>query len=188
MRVHSINPPSPRRNEQLPDRLGSNGGQPARAPRDPDNPRFLLSFRFFDRTRAPPADRHVLRPRWLDCALQQARPGGPAVGLSLTGSASLCVIERQHACLQEFDSPAAVHGALERLQSVDLTFGLAVARRFRVKSVRRHASRGATGVLQVVLPPQLPSSATRHNGSNRKLVPKRVIRPTPGESRWAPAI
>src|SRR5215469_6069209 len=24
--------------------------QPARPPRDPDNPRFLLSFRFFDRT------------------------------------------------------------------------------------------------------------------------------------------
>src|SRR5215467_2875726 len=50
MRVHSINPPSPRRNEQRPDRLGSNGGQPARPPRDPDNPRFLLTFRFFDRT------------------------------------------------------------------------------------------------------------------------------------------
>src|SRR5215469_674409 len=27
--------------------LGSNGRQPARPPRDPDNPRFLLSFRFF---------------------------------------------------------------------------------------------------------------------------------------------
>src|SRR5215469_4772171 len=49
MRVHSINTHSPRRNEQLRDRLGSSGGQPARPPRDPDNPRFLLSFRFFDR-------------------------------------------------------------------------------------------------------------------------------------------
>jgi hypothetical protein len=37
------------------------------------------------------------------------------------------VIQRQHACRQEFDSRAAVHGALERLQSVDLTFGLAAA-------------------------------------------------------------
>jgi hypothetical protein len=27
-----------------------------------------------------------------------------------------------------------------------------------------------------------------YNGSNRKVVPERAIRPTPGESRWAPAM
>jgi hypothetical protein len=52
MRVHSINPPSPRRNEQLPNGLRSNGGQPARSPHEPDNSHFLLLFRFFDRTRS----------------------------------------------------------------------------------------------------------------------------------------
>jgi hypothetical protein len=52
LRVHSINPPSPCRNEQLPDASGVTEENPQDHPHDLDNPRYLLSFRFFYRTGA----------------------------------------------------------------------------------------------------------------------------------------
>jgi hypothetical protein len=53
------------------------------------------------------------------------------VALPKMGSSSICVLfgraDGQHACPQQFDTGTALHSPLECLQSVDLTFGLAVA-------------------------------------------------------------
>jgi hypothetical protein len=60
--------------------------------------------------------------------------------------------------------------------------------RWRVRRARPFGSRSerskcVRGEPQVTLRRQLG-----YEGSNRKLVPDRMMRPTPGESRWAPAI
>ena len=56
---------------------------------------------------------------------------GEFVGIHFEGSSSICVLlgwaDVQHACPQQFDTGAAVHGPLECLQPIDLTFGLAIA-------------------------------------------------------------
>ena len=45
----------------------------------------------------------------------------------IRGSASICVAEGQHSCPQQFWPGSAVHGAFEGLQTINLTFCLAVA-------------------------------------------------------------
>jgi len=59
----------------------------------------------------------------------------PLSGAILAGSASLHVhmagSNGRHSRPQQFDARAAVHGALKRLQAIDLALGLAAAPRFR---------------------------------------------------------
>ena len=55
-------------------------------------------------------------------------------GRNLRGSVSLFVLvwlERKHPCSQELDTRAAVHGALERFEPIDLAFRLTAAPRLR---------------------------------------------------------
>jgi hypothetical protein len=47
--------------------------------------------------------------------------------LIIKGSSSICVERWQHSRSQEFWAGSTVHCALERLQSVDLPFGLSIA-------------------------------------------------------------
>jgi acetylornithine deacetylase/succinyl-diaminopimelate desuccinylase-like protein len=59
----------------------------------------------------------------------------PLSGAILAGSASLHVhmagSNGRHSRPQQFDARAAIHGALKRLQAIDLALGLAAAPRFR---------------------------------------------------------
>ena len=72
--------------QATPYRLRSNGGQPAGPPRDPDNPRFLLSFRFFYRTarsarqRAGAAGPCLANSRRRVAAASQSHPDSSAPG------------------------------------------------------------------------------------------------------------
>jgi hypothetical protein len=63
----------------------------------------------------------------VECSKELSERYPPGTRFRITGSSSICGVQREHSGPEQFWAGTPIHRALQGLQSVDLAFGLTIA-------------------------------------------------------------